>query len=205
METPGAFPMSVGSNPTTMITSAHYTLLTGKTAPGNFSTLLPYVQARLELALGRRFSAVERTEKLRYYRDGYVYPLAYPVRDAGAYTFEDDAIYVGGSLGGGLLEVTYTGGYTTFATAPLDTACPVDLAQAIAFGIETLTATAAGDSAPVIPSGVTSINIAGEWSISKDKDTVIGADGLPLPSSLASLADLGGRCVSLAARYRRIA
>ena len=203
---PGAFPIPIGSNPTAMITSAQYTLLTGKTPPANFSLLLPYVQTRLELVLGRKFSAVERTETLRYYRDGYVYPAAYPVRDAGEYTYEGNAIFVGGNLiGGGLLEVTYTGGYTAFAVEPYATACPVDLAQAIAFGIETVTATAAGDSAPVIPSGVTSLSIAGEWSISKDKATVIGADGMPLPASLASLADLGGRCATLAARYRRIA
>lgn len=198
--------MSGGSNPTGMITSAQYTLLTGKAAPATFSSLVLYVQGRLELALNRKIASAERTEKLRYYRDGLVHPSAYPVTDAGTYEFDNSTITIGyGNGSAGTLEVTYTGGYTPFGVAPFATSCPVDLAQAIAFGIETLDASAAGNGAPIVPAGVTSLNIAGEWSLTKDKGTVLGADGSPVPASLMELADLGGRCATLAARYRRIA
>lgn len=186
-----------------MITSAHYTAITGEAAPADFLTLRDRVVARLESALGRKLTKATRTETLACFSDGLVYPSATPVLDATGYSFDADAIHTGRRSGPGRVTVTYTGGYGTHnsTASATNVPCPENLATAIAFAVRTL---AAPQAAPV-PAGVTSLNIAGEYSISRDPGAVIGADGELVPAALASIADLGGRCATLVSAYRRLA
>lgn len=78
---------------------------------------------------------------------------------------------------------------------------PNDLAEAIAWGVATLNAPA---TLPV-PHGVSSFGIAGEYNVAVAAGQTFTADGVPLSSRYAFCADLGGRCVTLALRYRRVA
>lgn len=78
---------------------------------------------------------------------------------------------------------------------------PKDLAEAIAWGVATLNAP---QTLPV-PHGVTSFGIAGEYNVAVASGQTFTADGVPLSSRYAFCADLGGRCVMLALRYRRVA
>ena len=148
---------------------------------------------------------------------------------AGADGFTDHGIdpssaspmYSGGSFGSPPewflargISLTYTGGWapygsgTTYTYADGDAGqtisldLPVDLAEAIAWGIHTRTAVAAPLS---LPHGVQNLSIAGEFSVTRSGDTKVGADGFPCPARLFRHQDLGGRCLSLAASYRRIA
>ena len=179
-----------------MIDATQYTALTGQTAPANFTTLVLIVVGRLSRALNRPLVSLVRTEQLTVYRDGYAYPTALPVTAAEGFEFERYAIKIGTP---GVHEVTYTGGFVAFGSTASN-ACPFDLALAIGYGVQTLTTPTAG----VIGAGVSSLAIAGEWTLTKDSKTVLGADGHLVPASLAELADLGGRCAVLAAGYRRV-
>lgn len=78
---------------------------------------------------------------------------------------------------------------------------PKDLAEAIAWGVATLNAP---QTLPV-PHGVSSFGIAGEYNVAVASGQTFTADGVPLSSRYAFCADLGGRCVMLALRYRRVA
>lgn len=82
-----------------------------------------------------------------------------------------------------------------------DETVPPGLAEAIAWGVHTLNAP---QSAP-LPQGVSSVNIAGEYSTVMAYGMTSSADGTALPIRYAFAADLGGRCVTLALRFRRVA
>ena len=78
---------------------------------------------------------------------------------------------------------------------------PNDLAEAIAWGVATLNTP---QTLPV-PHGVSSFGVAGEYNVAVVTGQTFTADGVPLSSRYAFCADLGGRCVTLALRYRRVA
>lgn len=175
-----------------MITLSRYSSLTGAPAPADFEQRRSDVIGRLEAALGRGLVSQERTEYLTVYRDKVAYPSAWPVTAVdGDYRAIGDAIYGVGP--GRDVEVTYTGGYT-------EETCPADLAAAIAWGVYTLT----NPADERMPDGVAQLQIAGEYQVTRDAGALTGADGHLLPGRWAlPIADLGGRCASLAARYRR--
>lgn len=173
-----------------LITTTTYTAITGATAPGNFEALQTRVISRLSLLLGRHLTSASRTETITAHADGYAYPKATPITACNGYTFDTHAI----STGAGRYEVTYTGGWTT-------TTCPADLAEAVAWGIHTL---ATGGTGAAVSPGLTSLNIAGEYQVAVAAGKVIGRDGHPMPERFAFAADLGGRCISGALRYRRV-
>ena len=112
------------------------------------------------------------------------------------------------------IVLTYTGGYTLYGSgntyvisggAPTDLQsldCPSDLAEAVAWGIHTKSA---GDQQLSLPHGVHSLDVANEYSISREGSTLLGADNFPCPPRLFAHSDLGGRCLTLASRYRRLA
>ncbi len=111
------------------------------------------------------------------------------------------------------IDVTYTGGYTPYGLNTLyvpsggDTSfmlssdLPIGLAKAIAFGIQTK-----AQAAPItpLPHGLQSMNVAGEYSVTRMAGVVIGADGWTVPRKLKAAQDLGGQCLTLAAPYRRL-
>jgi hypothetical protein len=179
-----------------MITAALFTSVTGADAPADLTDRAAYVVARLEDALGRPLTYGTRTERCRCFADGVAYPKATPVHAATGFDTDGVAVYTGQT---GWVNVTYTGGYSSVTSTVAARRCPQQLAAAIAWGVHTLTTPA--DT--VLPAGVESLNIAGEYSISKASGTVLGADGHDVPAALTVLADLGGRCATLAARYRR--
>jgi hypothetical protein len=83
----------------------------------------------------------------------------------------------------------------------IDADAPADLIQAVAFGVLALSAPAER----ALPAGVSSLDVAGEYRVAVATGQVTTADDTALPESLAYLADLGGRCVTLALRHRRVA
>ena len=193
----GSFSIPWAATVPNMIDEAAYEELTGVEAPANFSFLLELVIARLEIALRRQLVSAQRTETLRAYRDGIVYPSATPVTAAAGYDFTATTIRVRSA---GDIAITYTGGFTAYkedGAAPI----PTPLAASIAWAIHTL----ANPNTNALPTGIQSINIAGEYVVAREYGSTWGADGLPLPKWAATIADLGGRCASLAAPYRRVA
>lgn len=181
-----------------MITSAHFLAITQETAPPDFEQLRDAVIARLEAALGRPFQSQQRSEWVTVYADGVAYPKALPVTDAGDLEHDDLAIYTNERGTGRPVQVTYTGGWNAHgaATNPL----PYPLAAAIAWGVHTLI----NPSPDAYPTGIQSVNVAGEFVVAREYGSRWGADGQPIPAQLAELADLGGRCAMLASSYRRV-
>lgn len=201
-----------------LLTNTRYTEITGASAPANFEVLQDQVVSRLEEALNRLLVSEERTERVTSDYDGLAYPKATPITAVEEdLPFDDISVQVGRpygyvyergpygshvdiSLGGYAWgDLTYTGGYTA-ATLP------EGLAQAIAWGVHTLSAAQAGSTVggSTMPPGVSSLSIANEYSVSLAKGHTAGADGYPLPERWTHLSDLGGRCVSNALRYRRV-
>jgi len=86
-----------------------------------------------------------------------------------------------------------TTGYT-------NTSVPSDLAEAICWGVATLSA----PQTSIAPAGVAGYNVAGEYSVQFEQGRIVAADGVAISSSHSHCADLGGRCVTLALRHRRI-
>lgn len=186
-----------------LLTPTQYNQLIGSLlpAPTEFSTVLPVVVAMLERALNRRLESAERTEVLTAYADGVVYPSAVPVTAAGDLVTDGRAIYTGQS---GQVTVTYTGGFTPYE-ATSGTPLPADLALAIAFGVRTYLASKAGStSTNATASGIQSLSVAGEYTVTYQAGVAIGADGQSMPGHLVELAPLGGACARLAAPYRRL-
>lgn len=179
-----------------MLTTTQYQSLTGETAPASFSTLLPLVVSTLSRALGRHIQSAERTEFVDTYSDGIAYVSAIPVTDAGDLYTDGRAIWTGRR---GRIGVTYTGGFAPFGTN-VPHVLPHDLAMAIALGVKTM----AANTAQSVPTGVASLSIAGEYSVTLAAGVVMGADGITCPASLSELAPLGGACARLAAPYRRL-
>ena len=111
------------------------------------------------------------------------------------------------------IDLTYTGGYTPYGLNTLyvpsggDTSfqlcsdLPLALAKAIAWGINTK-ATPAAELA--VPRGIQSMNVGGVISATIVPGTVLGADNWPVPRKLKAAQDLGGQCLTLAAKYRRL-
>lgn len=77
---------------------------------------------------------------------------------------------------------------------------PLGLQDAIAWGVH---ASVNPAQAP-IGNGLTSMDVAGEYRVAVADGTSFGVDGQPMPSRWAFASDLGGRCVTMALRYRRI-
>lgn len=75
------------------------------------------------------------------------------------------------------------------------------LDEAVAFGVQTLSA----PSDAAVPAGVSSMSVGGEYSVSVSAGHVIASDGALLPERFAYLSELGGRCVTVALRHRRVA
>lgn len=185
-----AGPSPLRSKRQTMITADQYASITGAPVPAGFDTLRDLVVARLEGALGRGLTSAERTEWMELYRDGIAYPWAYPVTACDTGQVRTTCIALGGPARE--VEVTYTGGYT-------DETCPADLAAAVAWGIHTLRNPVEAE----VPDGVTSLSVAGEFSVTRTAGAYVGADGRELPGRWATpISDLGGRCATLAAAYR---
>lgn len=201
-----------------LLSNTRYTEITGESAPANFESLQGQVVARLEGALNRLLPSQERTERVTAAYDGLAYPKATPITDVeGDLPFDEIAVQVGRPSGyvfargpfgshvdvsvGGYAwgDLTYTGGYTAETL-------PEGLAQAIAWGVHTLAAAQAGNGTggATVPPGVSSLSIAGEYSVAFTAGHTAGADGYPLPDRWTHLADLGGRCVTNALRFRRV-
>lgn len=201
-----------------LLSNTRYTEITGASAPANFELLQAQVVARLDGALNRLLISQERTERVAAGYDGLAYPKATPITAVEEdYPFDEIAVQVGRPSGyvhasgpfgshvdvsmGGYAsdDLTYTGGYTA------DT-LPEGLAQAIAWGVNTLAAAQAGNGAgsATVPPGVSSLSIAGEYAVTFTAGHTAGADGFPLPDRWTHLADLGGRCVTNALRFRRV-
>lgn len=175
-----------------MITAATFTDITGAAAPADLDDVVARVVGRLEDALGRTLALGTRSERHIIYRDGVAYVRAVPVVSVPAGTLN-----LGDCIGGllpGWQTVAYTGGYDA-------SSCPPQLAAAIAWGVHTLRHPQGPDP---IGAGVTSLQIAGEYQVTREAGTRVGADGEALPGIWAwPIADLGGRCATLAAAYRR--
>lgn len=177
-----------------LLTNTRYTQLTGAPAPANFTALQQVVIGRLEGMLNRLLTSEERTERATPTFDGIYYPKATPVTAVqDDLDFDDIAVRTGRHID----LITYTGGYT-------EETLPAPLAAALAWGIHTLANSNGGTGASPIPPGISSLNIAGEYSVTFAGGHTPGADGFPLPERWVHMADLGGRCVTGALRYRRI-
>ncbi len=170
-----------------------YTSITGAAPPANFDDLVDRVVDRLEAALDRPLRVAERTERCRVYSDGVAYPKSTPIIEVDGFT-DFDTVSVSTGQRSGWVLVTYTGGLLD------DGDGPADLLAAVAWGVHTL----AAPTVSTVNDGVQALNIAGEYSITRTPGTVVGADGEMVPHALVSIADLGGRCASLAVRYRRV-
>jgi hypothetical protein len=178
-----------------LLTNTRYTEITGQAAPANFASVQGRVVSRLEGMLNRELQSAERTEKVTLTWDGFHYPKATPVTavEDGLH-FDDIAIRAGRDTE----QITYTGGYTSETL-------PAGLAESIAWGIHTLTAAAqAGGPPSPIPPGIKSLSIAGEYAVTFQDGHTAGSDGYPLPDRWTHMADLGGRSVTAALRYRRV-
>jgi hypothetical protein len=179
-----------------VITADLYTAFTGAPAPAGFDALRDLVVARIEDAINRRLVAAERTERLTAYADGWVYPTAFPVTVCDdALEIDTDRIRIGQA---GSHDVTYTAGYDTYGDP---NGAPVSLALAVAWAIHTIR-----NPQPVeLAEGITAMSVAGEFSVSREAGVRYGADGEVLPGEWARpIADLGGRCASLVAGFRRV-
>lgn len=85
---------------------------------------------------------------------------------------------------------------------PVDEAAlDAGLDEAVAFGVQTLSA----PSDVPVPAGVASMAVGGEYSVSVSAGHVVASDGALLPERFAYLSELGGRCVTVALRHRRVA
>jgi hypothetical protein len=173
-----------------LVLTTTYAHVTGTPAPADYAELHARVVRRVEALLGRTLVAGTYTERLTAHADGCAYPSATPVTGCDRFGFDRFSV----RTGPGTHDVTYSGGFTA------DT-IPYDLAEAIAWGIHTL---ASGGSTPALAAGLSSVSIAGEYTATVAAGTTIGRDGHPLPERLGFAADLGGRCVSAALRYRRV-
>lgn len=190
-----------------LITNTKYTEITGASAPANFESVQADVIARIEDLLNRSLTLQERTERVVSNFDGLFYPVATPIVTVQEdLLFDDEAVQVGRpsirSFSFSTIHnltpefLTYTGGYTVETL-------PFGLAHAIAWGIHTVTSTASGAMSGS-PSGVSSLSIAGEYSVTFALGMTSGVDGQPMPIRFAHMFDLGGRCVMSALRYRRV-
>ena len=147
-----------------------------------------------------------------YYFDSKVIHLGYGPGLGGSMGFPpahiDGALFMGSSIGSDCIaywrtvgiEVTYTGGWTPYGSTE-GVSLPVDIAEAIAWGIHTK---ATPQAAPALPRGVASMNIAGEFAVTRTAGATIGADGWEVPARLVAHSDLGGRCLTLVASRRRL-
>lgn len=184
-----------------MISSAFYTETTGEAAPAGFAGLAARVASDLGTALGRFLETGTYTETLRYYRDGFVWPAALPITAVETYFSDGKSIELGPQPATGSATITYTGGFAPYGSGT-DHDLPPALAMAIAYGIQTMSSEPAE---PVVPMGVTSLNVGGEFSVTVQPGQVWGRDGYPVPVNMAAYSYLGGRCLQCAAPYRRIA
>jgi hypothetical protein len=183
-----------------MISAANYTTFTGLTAPADLDVRVMQVVSALQLALGRWFESAARIEYVKVYADGVAYPLATPVTaSADGYEFTPSEIELPWPVPCASQIISYTGGWAPYESGTAHDLPPM-LAQAISWGVATM----ANPDLSVLPSGVQSLNIAGEFAVTREAGTIWGADGHPVPAWAAPIAHLGGRCVMLAAPYRRI-
>jgi hypothetical protein len=109
---------------------------------------------------------------------------------------------------------TYTGGYAPYLSGStytpyngasdgsddLNYDLPADFAEAIAWALYTKVSTLPGVA---LPQGIQSLNIAGEYTVTRVTGDIIGADGYTVPIEMAAAQDLGGRCLSALYGYGR--
>jgi hypothetical protein len=178
-----------------VITSDLYTAFTGAPAPTAFDALRDLVVARIEDAIDRKLVAGVRTERLTAFADGWAYPAAFPVTACDAASeVEVDRI----RIGVGTHTVTYTAGFGIYGEP---NGAPVSLALAVAWAIHTLR----NPQTVELAEGITSMSVAGEFSVSREAGIRYGADGELLPGEWARpIADLGARCANLVAGFRRV-
>lgn len=171
-----------------LVDEERYTTITGDTTGDSdtLNTALAEAQQLLEDELGRQLETGERTERLRLYPNGRVYPAVTPITVAAGYTIYGyaelgDASPIGGPFDTSdpqYAEVTYTGGYT-------DETVPVCIARDIAWAAYQLLGR---DAASRIPAGATSVRI-GDAAVTFDKPR--------------SASDAGIRWTAQTLRYRR--
>lgn len=192
----GAFAVPAPATVPDVITAALYTATTGAPAPDDLEAQVAAVVVALEGVLHRPLVSQERTEWVNAY-DGCCWPKATPITDATGLEHTDVEVRVGGN-GVERVQLTYTGGYDV-------TTCPRPLAEAICWGVHTLVTPPPAVASGLELDGVTSLSVAGEFSVSRQGGVVYGADGKVVPASMGAAAHLGGRCLTAAAGFRRIA
>lgn len=148
-----------------------YQAITGDTssATASVETAIADAQGLLEDQLGRPLELDERTERLRVFPDGRVYPSATPLVSVPTGATISGASIIDGTPAGSFLrpadfaEVTYTGGFDPAEDDRSSvTYVPVDLARAIAWAAKAILSPASfGD----IPAGATSATV-GDVSLS---------------------------------------
>lgn len=175
-----------------LLTAELYTATTGDPAGDTFDVDEARAVRRLEAALRRPLVQATATVSLVGYADGWAYPSLLPVVSASQDGVELDVEPGRVRCGKGTQVVELVSGFTTASL-------PIDLADAIAWAIHTLRHPASTGIAP----GLSSLNVAGEFSVTVAAGVSLGADGLPLPKALSHASELGGRACSLAVRYRR--
>lgn len=146
-----------------LISIARYREITGDTSTASavVETAITDAQAILEDLLRRPLEQAQRTERLRVFPDGRVYPRATPIISAAAGADIYGNAIVDGTPAGTFLEpddyasVTYTGGYDPAETdlSAVDYV-PVELQRAVAWGAYSVLRPADGVQAPAGASAV---------------------------------------------------
>jgi hypothetical protein len=162
----------------TLVSNVRYRNLTGdlQTPEDEVTEGLADAQREVEEYLRRPLESLERTESLRVYANGRVYPKATPITAVpDGYTVEESAVVAGGVAGavpwpgvvGGptTMDLTYTGGYDPLTL-------PRELERAIC---ETAFSNMVEET-PDLPSGVTSARV-GDASVTFQSPT--GGAGVP--------------------------
>jgi hypothetical protein len=180
-----------------LITAEQYQALLSLPAPANFTTVERQVALRIESALGRPLRRGTFYEDVSTASDRIAYPKATPViASTDGVVLNERAVRLPVQVTN--TGIWYEGGYAPYEAEDAHP-CPFDLALAVAHGINTLL-----HQSQQGPDNVASMSVGGDYTVTLRADVRVGADGITLPNGLGVLADLGGRCAQLVARYRRI-
>lgn len=179
-----------------LISVATYQSITGDTtsATAVVETAVKDAQGLLEDRLRRPLELASRTERLRRFPDGRVYPSATPITSGPAGSTVYGAALADAAPAGSFLQpadeyvdVTYTGGFDpTEDDRSAVTFVPVDLARAVAWAARAIVS---GVSASSPPAGARSVTVG-------DVSVAYGPDGAPSAGEI--VFDAG-----LVSRYRR--
>lgn len=155
-----------------LISVDQYQSITGDvtSASAVVETALEDAQSLLEDRIGRGLEMVERTERVRVFPDGIVYPAVTPLVTVPAGASIQGSAVSGGTPAGSFLTpaddhstLTYTGGYDPDETdRSAATYVPVELARAIAWAARAIISPA---SFGEVPAGATSVTV-GDVSLS---------------------------------------